>query len=245
MSGRSVRALAAATVAGLAAAASAAAPSDDVQRYLVAAARLYESLEYERALEQLARAKRLSPRADDDVAIALYEGVILMDMGKREEGLAAFRTALLLDPAAKLPVKVSPKVEMDVEVLRLELTRTALRSPPPPPPTTDRPVTTPLVPSPQRPAPAAVPAAAAPGRGPPAVTIALGSVAVASGIGGTVFGVMTAGSLETYRTAPFQDESYRAWEQARRTAPIANGLFIAAGVSAAAAVATLLLIPGR
>lgn len=93
----------------------------DVDRYLTAAARLYEDLEYERALDQLHRARQLSRGVDDDVTIALYEGVILADLGKRDEALAAFREGLYLKPDAKLPVKVSPKVEREFEALRLDV----------------------------------------------------------------------------------------------------------------------------
>lgn len=100
---------------------SAHAQSDDAQRYLTAAARLYENLEYERALEQLKRARTLSRGVDDDVAIALYEGIILADMGKKEDSTAAFKEGLFLKPDAQLPVKVSPKVTADFEAVRREV----------------------------------------------------------------------------------------------------------------------------
>ena len=87
---------------------SAAREATDFERYLAAAVRLYENLEYERALEQLERAKRFSRGADDDVLLALYEGVVRADLGEAEAARAAFKTGLLLDPEAKLPVKVSP-----------------------------------------------------------------------------------------------------------------------------------------
>jgi tetratricopeptide (TPR) repeat protein len=103
--------------------AAAQATGDEVQRYLNAAARLYENLDYERALEQLARAKRYGRGVDDDVLIALYEGVILADLGRKEDALSAFRTGLLLRPDAKLPVKVSPKVAKDFELVRGEVQR--------------------------------------------------------------------------------------------------------------------------
>jgi tetratricopeptide (TPR) repeat protein len=95
----------------------------DVERYLAAAARLYENLEYEDALEKLGRARKLSRGAADDVLIALYEGLVLADLGQRERAQAAFKTGLLLDPAAKLPVRVSPKVERDFEDVRAEVRR--------------------------------------------------------------------------------------------------------------------------
>lgn len=87
------------------------AQSADAQRYLLAASRLYENLEYERALDQLRKARGVSGGVDDDVTIALYEGIILSDMGKKDEAVAAFREGLYLKPEAKLPVKVAPKIE--------------------------------------------------------------------------------------------------------------------------------------
>lgn len=98
------------------------AQDDAVQRYLTAAARLYENLEYERAIAQLERAKTLPNRTvDDDVAIALYEGIILADMGKKDQSIAAFKEGLFLKPDAKLPVRVSPKVVSDFESVRREV----------------------------------------------------------------------------------------------------------------------------
>ncbi|MFL5322119.1 MAG: hypothetical protein ACJ790_20825 [Myxococcaceae bacterium] len=94
---------------------------EDVQRYLTAAARLYENLEYERALDQLKRARGLSRGVDDDVTIALYEGIILADMGKKDDSRAAFKEGLFLKPDAQLPVKVSPKVTADFEAVRTEV----------------------------------------------------------------------------------------------------------------------------
>lgn len=92
--------------------------SKDFQRYLRAAARLYEDLEYESALAQLKRARRLASNVMEDVSVALYEGVILADMGRAEEARASFRMALLLKPEATLPVRVSPKVEGEFEGVR-------------------------------------------------------------------------------------------------------------------------------
>lgn len=84
--------------------------SSGAQRYIDAAALLYQNLENERALDQLKKARTASGGVDDDVAIALYEGVILSDMGKKEDAIAAFREGLSLKPEAVLPVKVAPKI---------------------------------------------------------------------------------------------------------------------------------------
>src|SRR3954468_24322667 len=82
---------------------------EDIRRYLTAAERLYHNLDNERALEQVQRAKQYASGLEDDVLVALYEGTILSDLGRADDAMAAFRTALLLKPTAKLPMKVSPK----------------------------------------------------------------------------------------------------------------------------------------
>lgn len=90
---------------------SAHAQSAEVKKYLNAAVTLYENLEYEKALKQIQRAKTKSTGASDDARIALYEGIIYADMGKEEQALNTFKTGLSMEPDAKLPLEVSPKVE--------------------------------------------------------------------------------------------------------------------------------------
>src|SRR5687767_12590303 len=100
-----------------------AAPTAGVQRHLSAAGSLYESLEYERALQQLQTAHKLSQGATDDVAITLLEGVVLADMGRTEEARAAFRSALLLEPGAQLPVKTSPKIRKQFDAVKASVAK--------------------------------------------------------------------------------------------------------------------------
>ncbi len=87
------------------------AQSAEVKKYLNAAVTLYENLEYEKALKQIQRAKTKSTGASDDARIALYEGIVFADMGKEQKALDAFKTGLSMEPEAKLPLEVSPKVE--------------------------------------------------------------------------------------------------------------------------------------
>jgi tetratricopeptide (TPR) repeat protein len=94
------------------------AAESDYTNYFNAMVRLYESLEYERALEQLDKARKHSRGADDDVTLALYEGTIRSDLGQADQARAAFKTALLLRPDVNIPVKVSPKVRRQFEDLR-------------------------------------------------------------------------------------------------------------------------------
>jgi tetratricopeptide (TPR) repeat protein len=93
---------------------------DEFNRYLAAAVRLYEALEYERALDQLAKAKESSCGTDDDALLGMYEGTIRSDLGQSEQAKVAFKEALLLRPDAEVPLKVSPKVKKQIEALRAE-----------------------------------------------------------------------------------------------------------------------------
>jgi tetratricopeptide (TPR) repeat protein len=99
----------------------AAASEEDFQRFYNAALRLHESLEYERALEQLALARKQAGTGDQMSQVSLAEGVVLADLNKPEEAMAAFKQGLLLSPDAKLPIKVSPRVAADVEALRVKV----------------------------------------------------------------------------------------------------------------------------
>jgi hypothetical protein len=87
------------------------AQSPAVRKYLNAAITLYENLDYEKALQQVKRAKAHAAGPDDEARIALFEGVVLADMGKEERALTAFKTGYGLNLEAKLPVEVSPKVQ--------------------------------------------------------------------------------------------------------------------------------------
>ncbi len=120
----------------------------EVRAYLLSVSRLYEDLEYESALTQIARARAITHTPTDNATLSLYEGVILADMNRGDEASEAFKKALRVRPDAKLPMKVSPKVAQ-----RFEQARTSVKeelaanqkppAPPPAPPRTDRPVNEP------------------------------------------------------------------------------------------------------
>jgi hypothetical protein len=95
--------------------------SEEFARFITAASRLFENLEYERALEQLANAKKFASTPDEQTQVALYEGVVLIELGRTEEAKAAFETALFLSPDAQIPVKVSPKVKAQIEAVRAQV----------------------------------------------------------------------------------------------------------------------------
>lgn len=85
--------------------------ADTGQSHIDEARRLYESLEYERALGELALVQRSSLTEQDALVVMLYRGIILLDMGEPEAAFAAFQAALQLRPDAKLPMMVSPKIQ--------------------------------------------------------------------------------------------------------------------------------------
>ncbi|WP_257457788.1 hypothetical protein [Archangium lipolyticum] len=95
--------------------------ADDFQRYLAAAVQLYENLEYERALAQVQRARTVARGVEQDVSLGLHEGIFLAEMGRWDEARTSFETALLLEPTARLPLSVSPKVERHFESIRQDV----------------------------------------------------------------------------------------------------------------------------
>jgi hypothetical protein len=110
--------------------------STDVQAYLLSVKRLYEDLENESALKQIASAKKLPRTKNEDVTLSLYEGVIQADLSHWEKSAAAFKAALIQHPEAQLPVKVSPKVQQHFEKVRQQVKQElmARAKPPTPPP---------------------------------------------------------------------------------------------------------------
>ncbi len=120
--------------------------------YLDAALRLYADLEYEKALEQFAKAGSFPGNSiAQDVQINLYSGLIKLELGDRPGAESDFKTALALDPEVNLPGKVSPKVAELFEKARADILKARPPKPvvatPAPPPTAPA-VTTPAAPQP-------------------------------------------------------------------------------------------------
>jgi hypothetical protein len=93
---------------------------EDFERSIDTVRQLLESRQYEKALEQLSR---LKPQARDEKQrsrVAVYEGLVLSNMGRQaqERAQAAFKAALELDPQASLPVKMPPRQERAFEDVR-------------------------------------------------------------------------------------------------------------------------------
>lgn len=96
---------------------------DQARKYLDAAVRLYSAFEFERALEQLAKARASAAGPELDVTIALYEGMLHLELGREEQAETAFKSALALEPNASLPTRVSPKVQQLFERLKTEMSK--------------------------------------------------------------------------------------------------------------------------
>jgi tetratricopeptide (TPR) repeat protein len=233
---------------------------DHAARYIAAAERLYESLEYERALAQFAQARRLPRTLAEDVRIALFEGMILSDMGMHDEARIAFKSGLLLDPTAKLPVRTSPQVELEFEGIRgrvreelavqegkqkNETVVEALPATPEDASATDHPeAPTALLTPPEKPdtRPSWLTSSVRMGSvSVPTPTLALvGAGAVAGGVGG-FFGVQSRDRLQTARDATFRDEMVARHGEAVASARTANILFGTAAVLTTSALVTWLL----
>lgn len=229
---------------------------DDFQRYLLAAERLYESGENERALVQLERARGLARGLVQDVAVALREGIFLADMGQWAQAQTAFREGLLLDPEAKLPLRVSPKLERDFEDVRTRVRKElGLRERPSPAPVvqTDRPQQPNLKAPTGQDVPAYTPSASAvaPSRV-PVVPLVLAGVGVAAASVGAVMGLQSRASVSEVRdtlsrqSLPVKSDlpgMVQQLEDARSQARLANVMFGTAAVAAAGSVISYLLAP--
>lgn len=214
------------------------------------AARLYEDLESEQALAAVTRAKRLARTDEERSAAAIYEGVILADLGRRDAAMASFRAGLVLAPEAKLPAKVSPKVEGDFELVRqtVRKERAAVEKP------ADAPVRPPVEKTPAPLSPPQVAAVPAPGvdlkadarergmrRVPTVSWVLLGTGVVAGGVG-SIIGLQSRGNVNSAREADLSADVSGHLDDARGQAVVANVLFGTALAAAAGAVTTYLLM---
>jgi hypothetical protein len=134
--------------------------------YLDPAARLYQNFEFQDALRTVERALAWpSNTPEEEVRAAMLEGVIVAQLGKADRAVGAFKRALVVDPAAKLPFTVSPKVSRLFAQAKAELAKMPKKPEPPPvvaavaPPA---PVVQPPVPAPPKPAPVVPPAVPTP-----------------------------------------------------------------------------------
>jgi tetratricopeptide (TPR) repeat protein len=230
-------------------------PADGFQARVQKAARLYEELEYEQALDALTQARAMAKTDDERTQVAMYEGVVQADLGQRPRSLVAFREALSLKLDAQLPVKVSPKVARDFETVRSELKneRAVLDRAKAVQPSvvTDRP-TQPVEKSPGLIAtPTTTPPETVPVGGldtpslneerssklRPLPLALLGAGVVAGGVG-SYFGLQSKGNIQNARDSDPGDQQSAYLDQARGQALAANILFGVAATAAAGAVIT-------
>lgn len=199
-------------------AASGEASSDPLKKELARAEALYQDLEYEQALALVHRAVARAKSPADELLVRLWEGVIASDLGKQNVADAAFRRALELDRNAKLPTRVSPKVEKDFEAHRAAL------------PPADVPRRVELVPETKPPVAAVT--TAKPGAFSLErhwLPLSLGGVALAATAGATVFGLQSAQHAQIARNASYQGEAAAALRQSEQGALVANVLWATAG----------------
>jgi len=234
----------------------------EFERHIAEAVRLYDDLEYEMALEQLERARGSLKGTPDSVTLALHKGVINADLGRWQVARDAFRSALLLDPSASLPLRVSPKVTREFEAQRAqakaELARRGKDSP-----TTEEGSASMMAAS------SGLPVALEPtgmattpdtmgaraevgssraswmrigGRQVPIASLALLGAGIVAGGTGAVFGISSRGQLADARAARFHEQLVDHHGRAQRSATTANVLFGSAGIAAAGALVTWLLL---
>ncbi|MBN9684742.1 MULTISPECIES: hypothetical protein [unclassified Corallococcus] len=217
----------------------AASPVPDFQARMSSASQAYEELDYEHSLEQLDAAMGVARVSGERGRVAILRGIVLADLGRRQESLAAFKEGLSLLPDASLPVKVSPKVSRDFEEVRRNVHRELARNPRPPP---DAPVAIADARPEPAPSPGLVPAPAREEvRRTPVLPLALlGGGVVLGGIGSYV-GLQSRSNVNAAREDAFYSDRSAHLDSARGQALAANILLGAAVTAAAGAAVTWLL----
>ncbi|WP_375765025.1 hypothetical protein NR798_25250 [Archangium gephyra] len=230
-------------------------PKADFQSTFAAAVRFYEDFDYEKSLEQLTKAQALAKGPEQEVPVALYLGIVYAELGDRKQSLAAFRTGLYLKPDARLPVKVSPKVERDFEEVRQTVLQDlgASTAPEQSPPVAERPAQPAAPDTPvaaDTPAPADKPALLPPeptrppayvqtdkpsGRSAVLPLALMGTGAVAGGAA-VFFGLQATSNIERAQLSTRYGERVEKLHTAEGQALVANILF---GTASAAAVGAL------
>ncbi len=92
-----------------------------VQASLQKVRQLYDTFQYESALEELRGARQHAQRDEEIVPLLLYKGIFLAELLRKEEASAAFTEALRLRPDASLPENISPKINLQFEAVRAAL----------------------------------------------------------------------------------------------------------------------------
>jgi hypothetical protein len=231
--------------------------------YLPAAVRLYESFDYEAAMDQLNRARTFPGTTPQElVKIEMYTGLLKFELDDIEGARLAFRTALSLDPAANVPNGISPKVRAEwnsikkqiakIRVPENETKQPAAKAPQPAPAAAPAPQIIVLAPSKPAPpvnlAPVESPTSPLvaslepePPRKSPGPYFVLGGAAVLAGAGG-VFGMLSKSAESSGAAEPVQVKENDLYATAHSRAVVANVLY---GVAAAAAVGGVIWLLSR
>jgi len=108
--------------------AQAAAPS----AHLAAAQRLYQKLDLDAALAELAQAEAAAKDNEDEtVSVLIYRGLIFSDTGKTADANDQFKRALAMRPWAEVPAETSPRIAKMFSDARRSLWGMASVKPPP------------------------------------------------------------------------------------------------------------------
>lgn len=95
---------------------------EDAESYLVAAMGLFSQGEYEEALALVlkARSQTSDGGAELEASLALWEGLLRLHLGQKDDGPPHVLRAFLLRPDMALPARLSPKIKLRVEELRVD-----------------------------------------------------------------------------------------------------------------------------
>jgi hypothetical protein len=235
--------------------------ADEAEAGLVIATGLFARNEYEQALDQIRRARKTpnTGRMELDASLALWEGLLLLHLGRKDEFKTHLEVAFLLQPELALPARLSPKIKQRVEEIRGQVKKElALRparaaEPKPEPAVEAKPALTPErppAPKPvvqvapaQAPAPeSSLPSAELARSGPsPAIPLVLGGVALGAGAAGAWFGLQSQDAVARARAEREQISAATTLVAAQDQALAANVAFAVAGTAALAALVTLLV----
>ncbi len=230
---------------------------EEAERRFVTATELFARNEYEQALEQVRRARTLTDLEGDELkaSLALWEGLLLLHLGRKDEFKTHLEVAFLLQPDLALPGRMSPKIKQRVEEVRASVKKKferpaiPLRPEPrvepkvePPPRTEPNPAALPVTGRKQEMPTPAIPSAELARSAPaPVVPLVLGGVALGAGAAGAWFGLQSQDGVARARSEREQIAAHDTLVTAQDQALVANIAFAVAGTAALAAVVTLLV----
>jgi tetratricopeptide (TPR) repeat protein len=223
--------------------------------YLVQAKVFYQGMEFEKCLQRLEQADRVSDLTRQVMAdIELYGGLCKFNLGKRDDAESHFRRALQLNPDVTLPPATSPRIAEVFEPVAEQIRRArtdadavAARQPQVASSNVERaeaeaqdsPRELTLAPTAKSDARADLVATVPAQGGSKVLPIALGGTSVAAATVATVFAVMANNhAAQANAPATYYADSVALGNDARREMLIGNVLFGVAGTAAVGAVIT-------